>query len=71
MYTAPPLFFSGGKDSCYNMVQCVRAGHEIVALANIQPDKGGEEKDSKSDTTHNNDTRLIIGLNLAQMNWTV
>jgi len=33
---------SGGKDSCFNMMQCVAAGHEIVALANLQPegDKG-------------------------------
>ncbi|XP_041253818.1 diphthine--ammonia ligase [Onychostruthus taczanowskii] len=28
---------SGGKDSCYNMMQCVAAGHEIVALANLRP----------------------------------
>ncbi|XP_038212447.1 diphthine--ammonia ligase [Zerene cesonia] len=28
---------SGGKDSCYNMMQCVGAGHKIVALANLQP----------------------------------
>ena len=28
---------SGGKDSCYNMMKCVAAGHEVVALANIQP----------------------------------
>ncbi|XP_061376883.1 uncharacterized protein LOC116770905 [Danaus plexippus] len=28
---------SGGKDSCYNMMQCVDAGHTIVALANLQP----------------------------------
>ncbi|CAH0400034.1 unnamed protein product [Chilo suppressalis] len=28
---------SGGKDSCYNMMQCIGAGHEIVALANLQP----------------------------------
>lgn len=28
---------SGGKDSCYNMLQCVGAGHTIVALANLQP----------------------------------
>ncbi|CAH0625375.1 unnamed protein product [Chrysodeixis includens] len=28
---------SGGKDSCYNMMQCVGAGHTIVALANLQP----------------------------------
>ncbi|GLV35478.1 uncharacterized protein CBL_01373 [Carabus blaptoides fortunei] len=28
---------SGGKDSCYNMMQCVAAGHEIVALGNLEP----------------------------------
>ncbi|KAL4711110.1 hypothetical protein ACJJTC_009481, partial [Scirpophaga incertulas] len=28
---------SGGKDSCYNMMQCIAAGHTIVALANLQP----------------------------------
>ncbi|NXP08035.1 DPH6 ligase, partial [Thinocorus orbignyianus] len=35
-----PLFSfssSGGKDSCYNMMQCVAAGHQIVALANLRP----------------------------------
>ncbi|KAJ3272501.1 hypothetical protein HDV01_005452 [Terramyces sp. JEL0728] len=26
---------SGGKDSCYNMIECARNGHEIVALANL------------------------------------
>lgn len=32
---------SGGKDSCYNMMQCVAEGHQIVALANLHPkDKG-------------------------------
>jgi diphthine-ammonia ligase len=31
--------FSGGKDSCYNMMQCVANGHEIVALANLKPSK--------------------------------
>lgn len=28
---------SGGKDSCYNLIECVRYGHEIVALANLLP----------------------------------
>jgi diphthine-ammonia ligase len=32
---------SGGKDSTYNMMQCVAEGHEIVALANLHP----EDKD--------------------------
>ncbi|MEQ2289511.1 hypothetical protein AMECASPLE_033783, partial [Ameca splendens] len=34
---------SGGKDSCYNMMQCVAAGHRIVALANLRPAHTGEE----------------------------
>lgn len=33
---------SGGKDSCYNMMQCVAAGHQIVALANLRPANGEE-----------------------------
>jgi diphthine-ammonia ligase len=28
---------SGGKDSCFNIMQCIAAGHEIVALANLYP----------------------------------
>lgn len=28
---------SGGKDSCYNLIQCVKHGHEIVALLNLHP----------------------------------
>jgi len=37
---------SGGKDSCYNMVQAVAAGHEIVALANLSPRSKQLETDS-------------------------
>ncbi|KAM4830267.1 diphthine--ammonia ligase isoform X2 [Urocitellus parryii] len=40
---------SGGKDSCYNMMQCIAAGHQIVALANLRPDEnqvGSDELDS-------------------------
>ncbi|XP_072594307.1 diphthine--ammonia ligase isoform X2 [Vulpes vulpes] len=40
---------SGGKDSCYNMMQCVVAGHQIVALANLRPAEnqvGSDELDS-------------------------
>lgn len=33
---------SGGKDSTYNMMQCIAAGHEIVALANLYPSSGTE-----------------------------
>ncbi|XP_014468532.1 PREDICTED: diphthine--ammonia ligase [Dinoponera quadriceps] len=36
---------SGGKDSCFNMMQCVAAGHEIVALANLYP-VGKDDLDS-------------------------
>lgn len=28
---------SGGKDSCYAMMQCVRYGHEIACLAHLHP----------------------------------
>ncbi|XP_010137521.1 PREDICTED: diphthine--ammonia ligase, partial [Buceros rhinoceros silvestris] len=35
----------GGKDSCYNMMQCVAAGHQIVALANLRPDDNTEQTD--------------------------
>ncbi|KAL9957836.1 hypothetical protein ACROYT_G034784 [Oculina patagonica] len=37
---------SGGKDSCYNMMQCVQQGHVIVALANLKPSDGADELDS-------------------------
>ncbi|XP_062974954.1 diphthine--ammonia ligase [Elgaria multicarinata webbii] len=33
---------SGGKDSCYNMMHCVVAGHQIVALANLRPAENKE-----------------------------
>ena len=33
---------SGGKDSCYNMMQCVAEGHRIVALANLRPENKGK-----------------------------
>lgn len=38
-FLSTDLFFSGGKDSCYNMMQCIAAGHHIVALANLRPDE--------------------------------
>ncbi len=42
---------SGGKDSVYNMHQCVQHGHQIVALANMyhvdeQANEEGVEIDS-------------------------
>ncbi|XP_055219231.1 diphthine--ammonia ligase isoform X1 [Gorilla gorilla gorilla] len=51
--TAPSMrvaaLISGGKDSCYNMMQCIAAGHQIVALANLRPAEnqvGSDELDS-------------------------
>ncbi|KAF9968899.1 hypothetical protein BGZ73_009079 [Actinomortierella ambigua] len=35
---------SGGKDSFYNLMQCVANGHEVVALANLRP-KAEDKKD--------------------------
>jgi diphthine-ammonia ligase len=32
---------SGGKDSIYNLLECVRLGHRIVALANLCPAEEG------------------------------
>ncbi|CAI7846130.1 unnamed protein product [Closterium sp. NIES-54] len=38
---------SGGKDSCFNMMECTRYGHEVVALANLLPsDDETDELDS-------------------------
>ncbi|KAI8098970.1 uncharacterized protein BX664DRAFT_377147 [Halteromyces radiatus] len=39
---------SGGKDSAYNMMQCVAHGHDIIALANLKPPiaSGKDELDS-------------------------
>lgn len=38
---------SGGKDSIYNIVKCVSFGHELIALANLEPpDASLEEIDS-------------------------
>lgn len=37
---------SGGKDSCYNLMQCVKSGHELVALVNLYPAQLEDELDS-------------------------
>ena len=31
---------SGGKDSCFNLIHCVANGHELVAIATLQPEAG-------------------------------
>lgn len=35
--------FSGGKDSCYNILKCHEHGHEVVALANLHPEASGAD----------------------------
>ena len=52
---------SGGKDSCYNLVQCVAAGHEITCLANLAPrDDTCQEADSHMyQTVGWNNVRMI------------
>ena len=37
---------SGGKDSVFNMIECVAHGHEIVCLANLHGAEPGAELDS-------------------------
>lgn len=31
---------SGGKDSCFNLMHCLANGHELVAIATLQPASG-------------------------------
>lgn len=31
---------SGGKDSCFNLMHCIANGHELVAVATLQPELG-------------------------------
>lgn len=47
---------SGGKDSCFNILQCVAAGHEIVALANLRP-----ESNLRGKFTNRKKIRLDVG----------
>lgn len=51
---------SGGKDSCFCMMQCVAAGHDIVALANLYP-VGEDELDSFMFQTVGHQGVKIIG----------
>ena len=30
---------SGGKDSVYNLIECIGLGHELVCVANLHPPK--------------------------------
>lgn len=31
---------SGGKDSCYNLLHCLKNGHELIAAASLGPENG-------------------------------
>ena len=35
---------SGGKDSCYNICECLRLGHELTVMANLRPKEGRPEE---------------------------
>ena len=59
------LIFSGGKDSCFNMLQCVKNGHEIVALANLKPPQNTGVCMQTSEMVYS-DTMLIIFVDLRQ-----
>ena len=34
---------SGGKDSIFNIMQCIIYGHELVCIANLKPREQKEE----------------------------
>ncbi len=36
---------SGGKDSTFNMMECMKHGHDIVALVNLKPSSLKHELD--------------------------
>jgi diphthine-ammonia ligase len=38
---------SGGKDSVYNVLECVSLGHELVCVANLFPKKKENENQEK------------------------
>ena len=38
---------SGGKDSTFNLMECVKYGHRVVAVANLRPaDRSRADADS-------------------------
>lgn len=37
---------SGGKDSCFNLLHCLKNGHQLVAAASLSPESGKDEIDS-------------------------
>ncbi|KAL0268731.1 UNVERIFIED_CONTAM: hypothetical protein PYX00_010554 [Menopon gallinae] len=51
---------SGGKDGIYCMLQCIAAGHEIVAVANIEPAGQSGEVDSYMYQTVGHQTLSLV-----------
>ena len=45
---------SGGKDSTFNMMECQKNGHEIVALINLRP------PNNQLDSKHELDSYMLI-----------
>lgn len=46
---------SGGKDSLYSILHCIRNGHKVVALANLHPEPSTTQNDSPKDQSAQND----------------
>ncbi|KAK9367398.1 hypothetical protein V1509DRAFT_626521 [Lipomyces kononenkoae] len=47
---------SGGKDSCYNILHCVKNGHEVVAMANLHPPLPQAIGSDENDVIHEMDS---------------
>ncbi|KAK9240812.1 hypothetical protein V1525DRAFT_139615 [Lipomyces kononenkoae] len=47
---------SGGKDSCYNILHCVKNGHEVVAMANLHPPLPQTIDSDENDVVHEMDS---------------
>ncbi|CAH8586255.1 unnamed protein product [Schistosoma turkestanicum] len=53
LYTVPMKFValvSGGKDSIYNIMECIAHGHSLVALVNLCPPKCSDNKTLEIDS---------------------
>ncbi|VDP99149.1 unnamed protein product [Trichobilharzia regenti] len=53
---------SGGKDSVYNIMECVAHGHKLVALANLSPPKHLHDKRLLYDECHNDEVEDLYEL---------
>jgi len=47
---------SGGKDSFFSILHCLKNGHRVIALANLYPDVNGEDGDGRYATSPNQNT---------------